>query len=52
MEKPGQLDTFMYALMKEARRNSLLDFLEDWGISEDEFDEMQKWFMTNHDIKL
>lgn len=36
MEKPKKLNTFMYMLMKEARRNSLIDLCEVWDITEDE----------------
>lgn len=50
--KPNKLDVFMYALMKAARRNSLMDFIEEWGISEEEYDEIALWFKCNFDIKL
>ncbi len=36
MEKPEKLNTFMRMLMKEARRNSLIDLCEVWGITEGE----------------
>lgn len=54
MNKPPQaLETLMYALMKEARRNSFVDFLEAWEIDYDtEFKEIKKWFKEELDIKL
>jgi hypothetical protein len=52
MNKPNQLDTFMYGLMKEARRYSLMDFLENWEITEEEYEEIRKWFKEVHEVKL
>ncbi len=49
---PEMIDVFMYALMKEARRNSLVDWLEDWEISEEQFEKIEEWFLQNHKIKL
>lgn len=49
---PEMLSVFMYALMKEARRNSLVDFLEDWEISQEEFKAIETWFLETHRIKL
>lgn len=39
-----KLQTFMYALMKEAMRDSFMEFLEHWDLTEDDFDEIQKHF--------
>jgi hypothetical protein len=50
--KPSKLDTFMYALMKEARRYSFIDFIENWDISEEEYEEIKKWFKEEHEVKL
>lgn len=52
MNKPTMLNEFMYALMKEARRDSLWEFIEEWGISKEDYEEIEKWFKVNHDIKL
>ena len=42
---PDKLETFMYGLMKEARRNSFVDFCENWDIDFDtEYPEIKKWF--------
>lgn len=49
---PDKLGIFMYALVKEASRSSLVDFLEHWGISEQEFDEIEAWFNKELGIKL
>jgi hypothetical protein len=42
---PEMLQDFMYALMKEARRDSFVDFCENWGISYDEdYPKIRAWF--------
>jgi len=33
-----------YGLMKEARRQSFIDFLEYWEISYDEYEEIKEYF--------
>lgn len=50
--KPNKLDIFMYALMKNARRISFVDFLENWDISEEEYEEINQWFKDELKIKL
>lgn len=52
MNKPEALETLMYGLMKEARRNSFMDFLENWEITEEEYDEIKEWFKDELNIKL
>ena len=52
MDKPIKLEMFMYALMKEARRDSFMDFIEEWEISEEEYKEIRKWFIDQADIAL
>lgn len=47
IKKPNKLDTFMYALMKEASRDSLDDFLQHWEISEQEYYQIERWFKEN-----
>lgn len=37
-----KMQTIMYALTKNAARNSYLEFLDDWGISEEDYDEITK----------
>ncbi|EKN3952939.1 hypothetical protein WFJ88_20405 [Yersinia enterocolitica] len=41
---PKKLPDFIYAVGKEAARSSFVDFLECWGISEDEYEEISKFF--------
>jgi hypothetical protein len=42
---PAKLQVFMYGLMKEARRDSFVDFCENWGIDFDvDYPEIVKWF--------
>lgn len=51
-QKPSQLDTFIYGLMKEARRDSLFCFLENWGITEQDYEDIKTWFKDELSIKL
>ena len=45
MEAPEKLKDFMYGLIKEAQRNSFVDFCENWGIDMDtDYSEIKKWF--------
>lgn len=37
-----KMQTLMYALTKEAARSSYVEFLEDRGISEDDYEEIKK----------
>lgn len=50
--KPKALDGFMYALMKTARRNSLLKLLDQFGVTEEDYEEVSKWFKDNFGITL
>lgn len=43
-EKPAKLDLFMRIAAREVRRESLKNLLDKHGITEEEFDEIQKWF--------
>lgn len=47
IKKPKKLDTFMYVLMKEASRDNLVDFLQHWKISEQEYHQIERWFKAN-----
>ncbi len=43
---PKKLSGFMYALMKEARRSSFMEFLEYWNIDYDtDYKEIESWFL-------
>jgi hypothetical protein len=50
--KPDKLNQFMYALMKEARRDSLIELLETWEITEAEYEEIKEWFWKEHRVNL
>lgn len=42
----------MYAIMKEARRDSLMELLEVWEISEEEYEKIKEWFWQEHRVNL
>jgi len=46
IEPPEKLDKWLYAVLKEARRMSYTDFIDNWDISEDEDEAIMKWFET------
>ncbi|HDF8568016.1 TPA: hypothetical protein PEO98_002168 [Enterobacter hormaechei subsp. hoffmannii] len=48
VEFPSGFSNLMYALTKEAARNSFLDFLEEWGI--EDYDEI-KAFLAKNGVK-
>lgn len=50
--KPEKLNQFMYAVMKEARRDSLMELLENWNINEVEYEEIKEWFWKEHKVNL
>lgn len=43
-QKPEKLPVFMYAVIKEASSLDLIEFLENWEISEDEYEDIRNWF--------
>lgn len=45
-EQPEKLEVFMKMLMKEAKRNSLINLCDSWGISCDEMNECEKYLKT------
>ncbi len=51
MEKPGKLDAFMYMLMKEARRNSLIDLCDVWEITEGEMKDCISYLEEKLEVK-
>ncbi|HIH6744534.1 TPA: hypothetical protein ACYRWO_000995 [Enterobacter hormaechei] len=48
IEFPSGFSNLMYALTKEAARNSFLDFLEEWGI--EDYDQI-KAFLAKNGVK-
>ena len=47
-----KFENLMYGLLKNASKNSFIDFLETWGITEDEYYEIKKHLETQYNIKL
>ena len=42
---PEKLPALMYGLMKEAKRDSLVEFCENWGVDfETDYEEIKQWF--------
>lgn len=50
-ELKKKVDTFIYAIMKEARRSSLMETLAEYDIDESDYVEIQEYFKSI-DIKL
>ena len=42
-KRPGKLDDFFYAIMKEARRSSLMDVMEYHDVSEADLEEIRAY---------
>ena len=50
MERPEKIETFMYALMKNASMISRIEFFENWGISKEEMDECIKYIKEKLEV--
>ncbi|WON77545.1 hypothetical protein [Serratia sp. UGAL515B_01] len=50
IQAPAKLQALIYALGKEAARNSFNDFLEDLGITDEEYEEICK-FLSQFGVK-
>lgn len=48
---PIKMQSFMYYLMKEARRSDLTEFLREIEVSESEYEEIEAWF-SKYEIKI
>ena len=47
MKTPEKLENFMYGLMKEAKRDSLVEFLANWGIDYNiDYPQIKEWFKS------
>lgn len=46
-----KFETFMYALLKTAARESFVDFLDDWGLTEEDYQEIKKHLTETYGIK-
>lgn len=52
MNRPEKIDTWFYMAMKEMRRNSYMNLIESWGISEKEANEVENYIEEKLDVKL
>lgn len=43
MERPNKLDTYLYMIKKEVTRNSYVDLIENWDITEEEADDCEQF---------
>lgn len=50
--RPEKIGDFMSAIMKEARRNSLVAVCESWDISEEEMDDCIAYIEEKLDVAL
>lgn len=48
----NKIQSFMYMLLKEASRNSLVELCEEYSISEDEIDNIIQYIEERLDIKI
>lgn len=51
MKKPTKLNKYLYALEKLAARESFIEFLENWDISEEEYEQEIKLFLLAQGIQ-
>ena len=52
MNRPEKLDSWFYMVIKELRRNSYMDMIESWDISEEEDAEVRKYIEEKLGVKL
>lgn len=52
MERPEKLDTFIYAILAEARRNSLVEVCECFDISEEEMNECLEYLRSKDGMNI
>ncbi|MEK4006508.1 hypothetical protein [Paenibacillus sp. FSL H3-0333] len=52
MNKPEKINEFMRGLMKEASRNSLIQWLEWKGITNEQYGEIERHFWEEYNIRL
>ena len=48
----SKIKKFMYMLLKEARRNSLIELCEEYEIAEDEIDEIISYIREKLEIEI
>lgn len=47
-----KFETLMYFLLKEAARESFVDFLDDIGLTEKDYNDIKAHIETTYDVKL
>ena len=52
MNRPEKLDAWFYMAMKEMRRNSYMDLIESWDISDDEANEVKNYIEEKLNVRL
>lgn len=52
INKPRNLDRFIYGLMNETCYNDYIDFLEDYGVTDKEVNDIRVWFKKELDIEI
>lgn len=52
MNRPEKLDAWFRMAMKEMRRNSYMDLIESWNISEKEANEVENYIKDKLDVRL
>ena len=52
MDKPKKLDVWFRMAMKEMRRNSYMDLIESWDISDDEANEVENYIEEKLNVNL
>lgn len=45
-ELTEKINTLFYAFMKEARRSSFMEFLEEWELTHEDYEEIQGYFKS------
>ncbi|WP_232696147.1 hypothetical protein [Brevibacillus daliensis] len=46
-----KFSTLMYALTKNAARNSFVDFLEEWDLTKDDYDDIKEHLIETYGIR-
>lgn len=52
MERPEKLNNFIYAILSEARRNSLVELCEEFDISEAEMNECLDYLRAKEGMNI
>ena len=52
MNRPEKLDSWFYMVMKEMRRNSYMDLIESWDITDEQANEVENYIEEKLDVRL